>query len=263
MPANEKNRAAEVEYENLPADEAGREFDLMELLFRLLEKSVWIAAAAVAVAVLVGAYTLFFAAPVYQSTAKLYVVSASDTAINLSDLNLGDKVAGDFVQVFKNQDVYDQVAIKMKNAYEGYDLTVEHPYKKIGEIMSISVLSNTRILQITVKTNDPVETQRIATAYAEVAKQFIAGRMLLDPPTDFEVARLGVKCGPSLVRNVVIGFLLGAVAAIGVFIVLFTVDDRIRTADQLQKHLGLATLGMMPVMASGNRDRKRLAKGAK
>lgn len=259
MPVKEK-KYLEPNEEQLEAivDDEAQEIDLVELFFRLLEKAWIIAVVAVIGAACMGLYTHFCVKPTYSSTAKLYVVNNSGTTINLSDLNLGDKVAEDFVQVFNNQDVYDMVKLYMKREY-GTEL--KYSFSSIQRMMNVSVINDTRILKITVTCDTPDEAMRIATAYAETAKDFITATMKMDEPTDFELAREGKENSPGLVKNVILGFLMGAVAAAAVIIVMFIVDDRIRTAEQLQKHLGLATLGMMPVQEADRKKSKKMAKG--
>ncbi len=239
MPAEEKFS------EEIRDAEDGLEIDLVDLMLRMLEKWYWIAGAAVLCAVAMGLYSYLMVEPTYRSTAKLYVVSTNDSAINLTDLNLGDKVADDFVQVFKNRDVYDQVVIRMQDEY---DVELPYTFERMQKMMTISVISNTRILQITVDAATSEEAQQITTAYAETAKDFIAAVMGLREPTDFELARPGKLNDPNLIRNAVLGFMMGAIAVMAVIVVMYIVDDRIRTPDQLQKRLGLATLGMMPVL---------------
>lgn len=74
--------------EELTNDEV--EIDLVDLGYVLLDKWRYLLISLIAGAVLLGAYSFFFIAPTYESTAKLYVVSASDdSVVNLSDLNLG------------------------------------------------------------------------------------------------------------------------------------------------------------------------------
>lgn len=129
-------------------------------------------------------------------------------------------------------------------------------------MMSISVINDTRILKITVTSGNAIEAKQIATAYAKMAKEFVAAVMGLQKPTDFEYARDGIMNAPKIVRNSVLGFLLGAVAASAAIVMLFIFDDRVRTAEQLQKKLGLSTLGMMPVQENERKSSRRKVKGA-
>lgn len=256
-----EKRNAEVQLDQLAdAAEDTREIDLLELFYRLIEKSVWIVLAALIGAIAFGSYSQFFVEPTYRSTAKLYVVNTNDTAINLTDLNLGEKVADDFVQVFKNRDVYDQVVIRME---EDYAVKLPYSFDELQSMMNISVIDNTRILRISVSSLSAVEAEQIATAYAETAKEFITAVMGMKEPADFERARLGERNPQNTIRNALLGFVLGAVAASLVIIVLFIVDDRVRTAEQLQKQLNLATLGMMPVQETERTSKRTVRREQK
>lgn len=74
--------------------------DLVELMYRLLASWKMIAAAAVALAVAFGFYTLCFVTPMYEATATIYVLSRSDSAINMSDLQIGTALTSDYIKVF-------------------------------------------------------------------------------------------------------------------------------------------------------------------
>ncbi len=60
-----------------------------------------------------------------------------------------------------------------------------------------------------------------------------------------------------------VGTFGGAAIAIAIIFIQFVSDDRVRNAEMLQKRLGLATLGMVPVQENAENDVKRNGKGAK
>lgn len=253
------------------ADEDEREIDLMELFFRLLEKAGWIIGAAVVAAIVVAMYTAFCVTPEYCSTAKLYVLNSSDSAINLNDLNIGEKLAGDYVQVFNVYETYETAKTFMDpDKYEYYGGENKEVIKLLKEkqytlddfsavqgMLEISVIDNTRIIQIKVTNEDPEKAMVIANVYALAAQTFIERTMNTDRPSVFESARVPqYPSSPNLVMNVVLAFVLGAAVAVAVFVIQFVLDDRARTAEQLQKKLGLPTLGLMPIQASERRSSK-------
>lgn len=253
------------------ADEDEREIDLMELFFRLLEKAGWIIGAAVAAAIVVALYTAFCVTPKYCSTAKLYVLNPSDSAINLNDLNLGEKLAGDYVQVFNVYETYELAKDYMNpDVYEGrvraHNATAKilreekytlDDFSAVQGMLEIGVIDNTRIIEIKVTNEDPKKAMVIANVYALAAQEFIERTMNTDRPSMFESARVPeYPSSPNLAMNVILAFVLGAVVAIAVFVIQFVLDDRARTAEQLQKKLGLPTLGLMPIQASERRSSK-------
>lgn len=242
-----------------------REIDLMGLFFRLVEKAGWIIGAAVVVAVLVALYTTLFVTPKYRSTAKLYVLNSSDSAINLNDLNIGEKLAGDYVQVFNNYEVYE-LAKYYLNA-DNYNANGANPevkklmaqkefefsggFSSVQSMLDVNVIDNTRIIEISVTSEDPEEAMVFANVYALAAQHFIASVMKTDTPSIFESARVpGSPSSPNLVLNTILGCMLGGVCAAGFFIIQFLADDRVRTAEQMEKRLGIPTLGAMPVLES-------------
>ena len=85
------------------------EIDLVELVYRLIERMRYIIAAALLGAVLAGLVTAFLIKPKYTSTSKLYVLNSKDSAINLSDLQIGNYLAKDYSEVFKNRHVHQRV----------------------------------------------------------------------------------------------------------------------------------------------------------
>lgn len=244
--------ARAMETENKWMNDVGREeeeyqVDLMELFYRLVEKIRYIVAAAVAGAVIMALVTMLFITPKYVATSKLYVMSAGSSAINLSDLQIGNYLASDYKEVFNNWHVHEKVI---------QNLNLDYTYEELGDMIEISNPSDTRILYISVTSADPVEAQTLANEYAKVAREFITEKMETREPSMFEEALLPYEPdSPSLTKNTFIGLFLGLVASCGFFVVQFLLDDRIRTSDDIERLTGLITLGMMPIQ-SAERARK-------
>lgn len=225
-------------------DNAELEIDLVELMYRLLEKAKWIIAAAMIGMLLAGLYTKFCVTPTYEATSKLYVQERKDKMVDLSSLNLATQLTADYVQVFNNWHVHESVI---------RSLNLPYTHRQIQRMLTINIPEDTRIIEITVTSESPQEAYEIAMAYAKVAPAFIEAKMETSRPNVFEEARVPVKpSSPNMMLNVAIGTFLGAVAAVAVIFVQFVSDDRVRNAEILQKRLGLATLGMMPVQESGS-----------
>lgn len=233
------------------------EIDLVELMYRLLEKAKYIILAAIAGAIIAGVITFQFMTPSYTATSKLYVLNSKDSALSLSDLQIGTQLASDYIEVFSNWHVHEMVNQRM-----GTDYT----YSQLNNMVSVSNPTGTRILYIKVNAGSPEEAKTMADTYAAVAQEFIAAKMETEMPNVFEEAlQPSAPSSPNKTRNVILGFMLGAVLACGIIVVQFITDDRIRTSESLEKHLGMATLGMMPT-TKGNevtKGKKHKRGGAK
>ena len=233
------------------AEQETMEIDLAELFIRMLDKWYWIILSALICTLIMGVYTFQFVTPQYQSTSKLYVVNSKNSAINLSDLQIGNYLAQDYQEVFHNWHVQDRVI---------EELGLNYSYGQLRGMVSVSNPTNTRILYITVTSRDPEEARLIASTFAKVACEFIAVKMDQQQPNIFEEARHPMSpSSPNKSRNLMLGFLIGMLAAIAVVVIQYLADDKIRTPEDVEKVLGLPTLGVVTEQSSfrhGSSERK-------
>ena len=219
---NTQNRAVTASSIHSADRDAEIEIDLGELFLRLLDKWYVIVAAALVGTMLSGIWTFFFVTPQYEATTKLYILNSDESVINLSSLQLGSQLANDYTYVFSNWHVHEAVIDK---------LDLDYTYREIEKMVRVNNPSNTRILDITVTSPNPEEAQLIANTYALVAPEFIAKVMKTVEPSIFQEARLpNAPVSPSKARNLILGFLIGAILAIGVITVMFVMDDKVRAS---------------------------------
>ena len=232
--------------------ETEQEIDLIELFYKLLENFLYIALTAVLFALIAGVYSFFIATPKYQAVAKLYVVNSKDSALNLSDLQIGSYLTSDYQEVFRTWEVHEMVI---------QELGLDYSYGALSGMLAISNPSGTRILNITVTSDDPAEATNIANAYANVSKKYISQTMATDEPNVLSVALEPIApVSPNKTQNILIGFLLGAFLSVGIITLRFVMDDKIKTADDIQRFTSLATLAAIPVMESSGANIKNVTK---
>ena len=214
------------------------EIDLVELFYRFLEKIHWIILTALIGAAIAGVLVFKFITPIYEATAKIYIVG-SDTTISLTDLQIGSNLAADYQEVFKNWHVHELVDKR---------LNLDYSYTKLAGMITITNPQNTHVLYVNVKSPDPQEAKVIADTYAQVAREFIATKMDMREPNIFEEAKLPDRpVTPKKTRDIIIGFVIGALLAMAVIAIKFFSDDRILTSEDITKVGNLATLGMIPL----------------
>ena len=191
----------------------------------------------------------------YTATSKLYVVNAKDSAINLSDLQIGNYLASDYTEVFSNWHVHEMVLQRL-----GLDYT----YSELAEMVSVENPKDTRILYVNVVSDDPQEAKDMADTYAQVAREFIAVKMDTEQPNIFEEALLPSRpSSPNKSKNIIMGFVIGLVLSCGAIIAQFLMDDRLRSADDIEKYAQLPTLGVMPKQAKSAQPRRTASKPRK
>ncbi len=244
--------AASVELEK---NDGEIEIDMLDLLYHLVDKLPQILIAGAICALLTAAWVFFVEKPAYQATSKLYVLS-SDSLVSLQDLQLGTSLANDYMQVFSNVELHEQVRDKLK----GLNYTDE----QLDRMVSVSNPANTRIVVITVTSEkSQQEAMELAEAYATKGARFIAERIMNDDPND-EQDDGRLKHEPTLfekaterrvsrqqVLRIVLFFLLGALAMAAFHVIYFIADDRITTSEFIEKRTGITTLGMMPILNEG------------
>ena len=222
-----------------PVSEIETEIDLLELFFRLLESWKIIFAIAMAGAIIAGVVSYFFITPQYEATSKLYILNSKDSAVNLSDLQIGSYLTKDYQEVFKTWEVHERVL---------QNLGLDYSYRQMQSMLSISNPSDTRVLYITAKTSDPQLSTNIANEYATVARQYISDMMATEEPNIISIAlRPTAPVSPNKKLNVMLGFVLGAVLMAGIITIRFILDDKIKTSDDIAKYLDLPTLAIVPV----------------
>ena len=226
--------------------DTGYEIDLLELFYRLLAswKSIVLMSVIGAAAAL--AFTVFFITPKYKATSTIYVLARKDSAINISDLQIGTALTQDYVKVFDIWEVHEQVISQLDLPYS---------YSALKSMLSVTNPSGTRMLDISVTSTDPQMAADIANAYARVSCDFIAETMSTDKPNIVSVALVPTNpVSPSKTKNTMIGFMLGFLLAAGIVTIQMLLDDKIRNAEDIRKYTGLTNLAIIPLEESAQAD---------
>lgn len=214
------------------------EIDLIELIYVLRKNIVVIIIAALIGTGLFGAYSFLIAKPVYESTAKLYILSQSTSLTSFADIQISNSLAKDYEEMIFSRPVVMQVA---KN------LNLDYEYEELKEMVSIENPIDTRCLNITCQSTDVQEAADIANEFATVAKRQISDIMDTDEPSLYEGAIAETEpIKPEKLKNMIIGFLLGFIIACAIIIIRYLLNDSIKSEEDIEKFLGLNTLAAIP-----------------
>lgn len=225
------------------------ELDIVELFLSIVEKWKVILAAAIIGALMMALYSYVIATPMYEATSKLYVLNSKDSAINLSDLQIGSYLTSDYQQVFDTWEVNEMVI---------QNLGLNYTYGQLKDMLTIQNPSNTRILHITVQNENPQLAAIMANEYAYVAKKYISETMETDEPKVLSEA-LAPKnpVTPRKKFNIALGFGAGAFIVCVIVTLMYIFDDKIKTADDVRKITGLPTLAIVPKNGTVNQKARR------
>lgn len=225
------------------------EIDLRELLFVLRRKIVAIVLTAVIFAGATFAYCQFVASPVYEATSRLYIKTQSTSITSLADIQMSTVLAKDYVELIQSrtlcQEVIDNLELNMT-------------YGQLKGCLKVTNPEDTRILNISIQTTDPAASKAIANEFAKVAKKQIAEIMKTDEPSLWETAikpKSPVK--PAKFKSTVLGGMVGAFLAGLISVVMYLMDDAIRTPEDVERRLGLNTLASIPDDAGKAKKKKK------
>jgi capsular polysaccharide biosynthesis protein len=229
------------------------EIDLIDI-FYLIKSRLWIIIiSAILLASATGLVSSFLMTPMYTSTAKLYILTKSTSITSLADIQMGTQLTQDYMVLIKSRPVVTQVI-------ENLELDME--YEELVDIIEISNTSNTRILEIQAEYPDAYIAKQIVDEFSVVSCSQIAKIMDTEEPSIVEEGFASPNpSSPNVKRNAIIGGLIGAFLAAAIIIVLHLMDDTIKTSEDVEKYLGLSTLGLIPIESGAAKqtelDKKR------
>ena len=222
-----------------PEQEGEQKIDFEELFFRLLGKWKFILCIALIVGTIFGIAAFCFVVPEYEATSTIYILNRRDSAINMSDLQLGTALTQDFIKVFTMWEVHEQVIS---------NLGLPYTYSEMQSMIRIKNDDGTRMLDITARSTSPVLAAEIANEYARVASAYISQTMSTEEPSIMSVALVPTEAANmGLTKSIVLGFIIGGFIACVIVFIQYFMDDKLKTAEDIRKYTGLANLAIIPV----------------
>lgn len=228
------------------------EIDLLELSRVLLSKMWVIILTGMIAALATIAVTILFITPQYQSTTKMYVLSKQDSnTLTSQDMQTSLSLTKDYAELIKSRTVTEGVINQLN-----LDMTHEEFLNK----MTVSSTTDTRILSISVKDADPYVACKIANAVRDVSANHIKNVMDIDAVNIVETANIPEnKISPNVKKNGVIGALAGIVLAAAIVLVIYLSNDTIKSQEDVERYLGLSTLGTIPVSEEKHKNKRKKA----
>lgn len=227
------------------------EFDLLEII-RVLFGRLWIIMGSGFIAALICfAISAYVLAPVYESTTKIYILNKADNAsVTYTDVQMGTQLTKDYAELINSRYVIENVINQLS--------LTDMDYKDLTKKVSVHTPVDTRIVSITVEHTDPELAMRIANCIREVAGEHIQNVMDIEAVNVVETANMPIeKSGPSVVKWTLIGCVAGAFLACAVILIIFFLDDTIKSSEDVEKYLGLSTLAMIPVISEETITKKK------
>ncbi len=198
----------------------------------------------------------FIMHPVYDSTTKIYILNKEENqTVTYSDVQISTQLTQDYAELIKSRYVIEEVIQRLN--------LVDVDYEALSKVLKVDTPSDTRIVAITARDEDPLMAMQIANCIREVASEHITNVMDIDAINVAETANVPTqKSGPSVMRWTIIAGFLGAVIIAFFAILEYLLDDTIKSNDDVERYLGLSTLALVP-LTTEETDKKKSKKSDK
>lgn len=214
--------------------------DLMQLA-RYLSKKLWIMAIVVAItAVCSFAGHKLFTKPQYTASTRVYLLyRVNENSVSYADLQTAMQLLCDYQVLVTGQNVTKKVIEQLE-----LDMTPNQLAAKI----EVTAPENTRVMEIRVTDGDPERAASIANRIREISAQQVPAIMGVDAVNTVYAADVPTApSGRTAFQTVILFAAVGLLLSVVTFVVIFIVDDTLRTEEDVEKRLGLNVLGVIPL----------------
>ena len=217
-----------------------RTIDLIELVRLLWAHAVQIVAAAVAAALLCLLVCVFVLTPKYQASINMIVNTRQDSSSTFTsdNFNTAMNLISTYAVIIKGNTVLNEVIDT---------LDLDMTYTELYDMVEVTSVNSTQIMQITVTDTDAERAGEIAQTIADVVPDVLVEKVeagSCKTVSDIEIDPNQVF--PQTTKYVVLAGLLGAVLVCGVLILTHLLHDTVVDDEDVQKKLGLPVLGLIP-----------------
>jgi capsular polysaccharide biosynthesis protein len=230
------------------------EVNLKELFFVLVHKLWLIAIIGILGGILACLFSTYYLTPYYTSSTQVYVINRQDdNMITYADLQTGSSLAHDYMILIKSRPVMQEVITRL-----GINLADS----QLASMISVSTPADSRVMEITVTYIDPEKAQLLADTIAEVSAERMVSIMGMEKVNIVEKANYpGAPSGPDIQMNTLIGGLVGAFLTAFVLVIIYLLNDNIKTAEDIEKYLGITVLGIIPLEEDTGRKKGKKSQG--
>ena len=215
--------------------------DLREC-FSIIKKRFWVIALITVIATAIsGVMSFFVLNPVYEAKLTLIVNTEKyegTQVITGDQISVTQKLAVTYGEIIKSRTVLEDV---IKN------LKLDDEYEGLVKNVTVSPVEETQIISIGVQDTNKAKARDIAN---EIPKVFAEEAKRITKANDIQVIDKAIlpkdAVKPNKMMNVLVAAVLGMM--IGLFIVFLIeyLDNKLKTAQDIEKHLGLPVLGVVP-----------------
>lgn len=215
------------------------EFTVKEIINLVLKRIIWII-----IGLFVGlstsfTYSKFILNPSYTASVQLYVIpNDSESSVNLNELNYAQKVVTTYINFLNTNAFYEKIQ---------EDTNLDYSKNQLKNMTAVKIIDNTEIFQISVTSYSAEDSYSLAESMERIAPQLIktikpsANISVVDP-----VIFPNKPSGPSIIKNTLLGGMLGLATSIILIFLIEILDINIKNKEDLIANYQLPVLGEIP-----------------
>ncbi|QWU17146.1 Capsular polysaccharide biosynthesis protein [Paenibacillus sophorae] len=212
----------------------------------LIKKRLWL----IVLFVLISCSTTYYVSknyvvPVYSASAQLLVNNAADLpeGNNLNNLNFSLNLIGSYKEIIKSPAIMDRVAA----AHPEFGLTGDGLSSKV----TIRSSEGSQIINLSVEDKSYAKAAGIANAVSQTFIRTLPELMNLNnvnflTPADPKDVPGPINAGFTM--NLIISFVVSLMAALGIILLLETLNGSLRSEKEAVHEFGLPVIGTIPVI---------------
>lgn len=221
------------------------EIDLWELFQILLKNWLWILLSTLGCAILGLLITMFLITPKYRAEATMIVNTRQDQTATVTNdqITSAQKLVDTYSIIIRSRRVIDPIIEK---------LNIEADYESFVKNIIVESVNDTQVMSIQVENKDPeialqVVQEIVDRAPGAIISTVEAGsvNVVSEPYVNSEV-----PVSPSKLKNTAIAAFIGLFVSSGAFLLIAFLDNTFKSEEDIQKQLGLVTIGIIPTTES-------------
>lgn len=215
------------------------EIDISQLV-KLLKKNIKMIVISIALcAIAAFLITNFFMTKKYASSATIYLKPnvTEQGIIDSTALSSNSKMVNNYISLIQGETILSQVADQ---------LGIED-VKEVKDSLSVSNLTETEIIVVEAKTNDPKKSQQIVKSTVDIFFKEMKEKLDIKNMTISDQPKINeVPVSPNKKINTLIGGVAGLLLSCGYVFLQYLFDKRLKNKADAESFLGVPVLGEIP-----------------
>lgn len=215
----------------------------LDELFEALKKRWLMIVTITLIATIISAALSFFVIkPKYEASTKVFIGKdeGDNQAYNQNDVLMYQKLMKTYSEAIKTKDL-------VSRSLQGTSLELK-PEDVLANL-TVSPVTDTQILQIKYKSNNPQEAkvviQELTDEFIKTSKELVPNGNI---KTIEEVQLPESPVSPNKKMNIAIAFLLGLMMSVGLAFLLEFLDNTFKSKEQLERELDIPVIGVIPTV---------------